>query len=65
MRKCVSVFSHELAVPPSKLALFFIAAFCRRDESLSYQRQTRFLEQAMGIEPTSEASAVAIRRVPR
>jgi hypothetical protein len=32
-----------------------IAAFCRRDQSLSHWRETRFLERAMGIEPTSEA----------
>ena len=36
VRNCVSGFSRELAVPPSKLFLFFSAAFCRRDKSLSY-----------------------------
>jgi hypothetical protein len=55
VRNCVSGFSRELAVPPSKLVLLFNAAFCRREESLSYWRGTRFLERAMGIEPTSEA----------
>jgi hypothetical protein len=34
-----------------RLDLFLIAAFCRRDQSLSYQRETRLLERAMGIEP--------------
>jgi hypothetical protein len=33
---CVSGFSRELAVPPSKLVLLFNAAFCRLDQSLSY-----------------------------
>src|SRR5580692_4270815 len=32
VRNCVSGFSHELAVPLSKLVLFFNAAFCRRDQ---------------------------------
>jgi hypothetical protein len=36
VRNCVSAFSRELAVPPSKLVLLFNAAFCRRDQSLSY-----------------------------
>ena len=31
----------EPAVPPSKLDLLFIAAFCRRDQSLSCYRETR------------------------
>src|SRR5277367_1776014 len=35
VRNCVTGFSHELAVPPSKLVLFFSAAFCRRDQSIS------------------------------
>ncbi len=60
VRNCVSSFSRELAVPPSKLVLFFIAAFCRRDQSLSHWRETRFLERAMGIEPTSEAWEASI-----
>jgi hypothetical protein len=34
---------------------FLIGAFCRRDKSLSYWWETRFLERAMGIESTSEA----------
>src|SRR5260370_39311981 len=55
VRNCVSSFSRELAVPPSKLVLLFNAAFCRRDQSLSHWRETRFLERAMGIEPTSAA----------
>src|SRR5713226_7136524 len=59
VRNCVSGFSRELAVPPSKLVLLFDAAFCRRDQSLSHWRETRFLERAMGIEPTSEAWRVA------
>src|SRR5277367_1183059 len=33
VQNCVSGFSHDLAVPPSKLVLFFCAAFCRRDGS--------------------------------
>jgi len=52
VRNCVSSFS-RLAVPPSKLVLLFNAAFCRRDQSLSYWRETRFLERAMGIEPNA------------
>src|SRR5258708_6284977 len=36
VRNCVSGFSRELAVPPSKLVLLFNAAFCRRDQSLSH-----------------------------
>jgi hypothetical protein len=32
----ITGFSRELAVPRSKLALLFNAAFCRRDQSLSY-----------------------------
>src|SRR5258708_12808974 len=54
VRNCVSCFSRELAVPPSKLVLLFNAAFCRRDQSLSYWRETRFLERAMGIEPNAD-----------
>ena len=41
VRNCVSGFSRELAVPPSKLVLLFNAAFCHRDRSLSYYRETR------------------------
>jgi len=36
VQNCVSGFSRELAAPASKLVLLFKAAFCRRDQSLSY-----------------------------
>ena len=45
-------------------ALF--AAYCRLlppDKSLSYCRETRLLERAMGIEPTSEACGASSARV--
>jgi hypothetical protein len=45
----------ELSVPPLRLYSLLIAAFCRRDQSLSHWRETRFLERAMGIEPISQA----------
>jgi hypothetical protein len=51
VRNCDSGIMRELAVPPSKLVLLFNAAFCRRDQSLSLWRETRFMERAMGIEP--------------
>jgi hypothetical protein len=44
----------EPAVTPVRLSLFLIAAFCRRDQSLSHWKETRFLERAMGIKPTCE-----------
>jgi hypothetical protein len=48
-RICVSGFSRELAVPPSKLVLLFNAAFCRRDQSLSHWRDPLRIGGADGI----------------
>src|SRR5712664_217320 len=54
---CVGITSHSARAKGAtqEAHLFLIAAFCRRDQSLSHWRETRFLERAMGIEPTSEA----------
>jgi len=53
---CVGITSHSARAKGAtqEAHLFLIAAFCRRDQSLSHWRETRFLERAMGIEPTSE-----------
>jgi hypothetical protein len=43
--------SHK--VPPMRLNLFLIAAFCRLAKSLSHSEQMRWLVGAVGIEPTT------------
>jgi hypothetical protein len=43
----------EPSVPPKRLILFLIAAFCRLAKLLSYSEHMRWLVGAVGIEPTT------------
>jgi hypothetical protein len=51
-------------VPPKRLILFLIAAFCRLGKLLSHSEKMGWLVGAVGIEATSEAWEVLNIAIP-